>query len=92
MRQLILVVDDALTRSKIGTDAVIDLTEGWDFQSSYPLHVNKLPLDRLSEIAFLFGGVGDGEFPPTLPIAASPVTDLSKSDRSTCLRHHMWPP
>ncbi|TFK90199.1 hypothetical protein K466DRAFT_543778 [Polyporus arcularius HHB13444] len=44
----------------IGTDAVIDLTEGWDFQSSYPLHVNKLPLDRLSQIAFLFGGVGDG--------------------------------
>ncbi|KAI0724335.1 hypothetical protein C8T65DRAFT_733972 [Cerioporus squamosus] len=44
----------------IGTDAVIDLTEGWDFQSSYPLHVNKLPVDLLSEVAFLFGGVGDG--------------------------------
>ncbi|KAI1786363.1 hypothetical protein LXA43DRAFT_1034112 [Ganoderma leucocontextum] len=44
----------------IGTDDIIDLTAGWGNGYPYPLEISKLPPQRLSDLAFFFGGVGDG--------------------------------
>ncbi|KAI0657611.1 hypothetical protein C8Q70DRAFT_1055762 [Cubamyces menziesii] len=44
----------------IGTDDVIDLMEGWGPGEAYSLKLDRLPPERLSDIALLFGGVGDG--------------------------------
>ncbi|TFK84368.1 hypothetical protein K466DRAFT_654782 [Polyporus arcularius HHB13444] len=43
----------------IGHDPIIDLTAGW-LNHPHPLKIDALPRDKLSELAFLFGGVGDG--------------------------------
>ncbi|KAI9060061.1 hypothetical protein FKP32DRAFT_1656899 [Trametes sanguinea] len=54
-------LDHSLTiHTQLGTDEIIDLTSGWGPLEAYPLHLDKLPTDHLSEVAFLFGGVGDG--------------------------------
>ncbi|KAH9916972.1 uncharacterized protein BXZ73DRAFT_80940 [Epithele typhae] len=45
----------------IGHDALIDLVDGWGpFAPQSPFKLDQLSLGQLSEIAFLFGGVGDG--------------------------------
>ena len=44
----------------IGHDNLIDLTQGWLLES-YPLDLNKLSPQQLSNISLLYGGVGDGE-------------------------------
>ncbi|TFK84369.1 hypothetical protein K466DRAFT_527474 [Polyporus arcularius HHB13444] len=44
----------------IGTDDIIDLTQGWGPHDPHPLDLDKLPPEMLSELSFLFGGVGDG--------------------------------
>lgn len=44
----------------MGTDEVIDLTQGWGPGNRYPFRLDKLPLEFLPNIAFMFGGVGDG--------------------------------
>ncbi|KAI0366581.1 hypothetical protein BV20DRAFT_1124210 [Pilatotrama ljubarskyi] len=45
----------------IGNDPVIDLMDGWGARTDRdPLVLDQLPVDKLSEVAFLFGGVGDG--------------------------------
>ncbi|KAI0719792.1 hypothetical protein C8T65DRAFT_725210 [Cerioporus squamosus] len=44
----------------IGTDDVSDLTEGWGPHDPHPLVLDKVPPEMLSEVSFLFGGVGDG--------------------------------
>ncbi|KAI0649816.1 hypothetical protein C8Q79DRAFT_997836 [Trametes meyenii] len=44
----------------IGTDDIIDLTEGWGPRERYPLNVEKLPVNLLGNVSFMFGGVGDG--------------------------------
>ncbi|KAI0672199.1 hypothetical protein C8Q78DRAFT_971550 [Trametes maxima] len=44
----------------IGTDDIIDLTEGWGPGERYPLNIEKLPADLLRNISLMFGGVGDG--------------------------------
>ncbi|TFK84364.1 hypothetical protein K466DRAFT_527460 [Polyporus arcularius HHB13444] len=43
-----------------GTDDVIDLTAGWGPGQDHPLKIDKLSVDMLSKLAFMFGGVGDG--------------------------------
>ncbi|RPD61780.1 hypothetical protein L226DRAFT_506692 [Lentinus tigrinus ALCF2SS1-7] len=43
----------------IGTDDLIDLTEGWGSEKSYPVKFEKLSSEQLGQVAFLFGGVGD---------------------------------
>ncbi|KAI0719795.1 hypothetical protein C8T65DRAFT_603249 [Cerioporus squamosus] len=45
---------------KFGTDDVIDLTAGWGPGQDHPLKIDKLSLDMLSKLSFMFGGVGDG--------------------------------
>ena len=45
----------------MGQDDIIDLTRGWGPRDKYPLDLDTLPPNQLSEVAFLFGGVGDGE-------------------------------
>lgn len=36
--------------------------EGWGPGEAYPLKLDKLPNKYLSNVALLFGGVGDGSF------------------------------
>ncbi|OCH87485.1 hypothetical protein OBBRIDRAFT_837319 [Obba rivulosa] len=43
----------------IGMDKIIDMFEGWGPQDKYPIDIDNLPVDRLSQFAFMFGGVGD---------------------------------
>ncbi|KAI0649800.1 hypothetical protein C8Q79DRAFT_923284 [Trametes meyenii] len=53
--------DDAKEYYSIGHDAVIDLTVGWgEDRGNDPLNINKFSLEKLSQISFLYGGVGDG--------------------------------
>lgn len=51
---------DLTISPKTGGDKVIDLTKGWGPRYPHPLNVDKLPDEELQNIAFLFGGVGDG--------------------------------
>ncbi|KAI0366582.1 hypothetical protein BV20DRAFT_971762 [Pilatotrama ljubarskyi] len=44
----------------IGTDEIIDLTEGWGPTEPYPLKLDELPTELLASVSFFFGGVGDG--------------------------------
>lgn len=39
----------------------MSLIHGWGPNDSYPMNIEKLPLERLSRLSFLFGGVGDGK-------------------------------
>ncbi|KII91875.1 hypothetical protein PLICRDRAFT_157310 [Plicaturopsis crispa FD-325 SS-3] len=43
----------------IGQDQVMSLMDDWGPEDPYPLPLNALPVERLSEISFLFGGIGD---------------------------------
>ncbi|OJT04030.1 hypothetical protein TRAPUB_5266 [Trametes pubescens] len=53
--------DDTKEYYSIGNDPVINLVEGWGSRTeSDILDFNKLSRERLSQMAFLFGGVGDG--------------------------------
>ncbi|PIL28785.1 hypothetical protein GSI_08829 [Ganoderma sinense ZZ0214-1] len=53
-------LDHAREFFSMGQDEIIDLTRGWGPRDKYPLDLLKLPESQLSEVAFLFGGVGDG--------------------------------
>ncbi|KAI0357689.1 hypothetical protein OH77DRAFT_1502792 [Trametes cingulata] len=54
-------LDDVKEYYSIGNDPIIDLLDGWGSRTDPdPLDLNKLPKNCLSEVAFLFGGVGDG--------------------------------
>jgi len=44
----------------MGHDRIISLVDDWGPGDPFPLGINGLPADKLSGIAFLFGGVGDG--------------------------------
>lgn len=47
---------------QIGNDPIINLVDGWGARTEPDvLKLNELPKERLSEVAFLFGGVGDGK-------------------------------
>ena len=48
--------------TQIGTDDIIDLTEGWSPRDRFPLDFDKLSPNTLSQVSFLFGGVGDGQY------------------------------
>ena len=48
--------------TQIGTDDIIDLTEGWSPRDRFPLDFDKLSPNTLSRVSFLFGGVGDGQY------------------------------
>ena len=46
----------------MGTDPVINLLNGWGAQSdAFPLNLDDLSGERLSQVAFMYGGVSDGE-------------------------------
>ncbi|KAI0366579.1 hypothetical protein BV20DRAFT_971757 [Pilatotrama ljubarskyi] len=55
-------LDDRKENYGIGTDPIINLMDGWGPNSTDPdpLELHELPEASLSELAFLFGGVGDG--------------------------------
>ncbi|KAI0366567.1 hypothetical protein BV20DRAFT_1002228 [Pilatotrama ljubarskyi] len=54
-------LDDAREFYTIGHDPIIDLTAGWgSSEGGDPLRIDKMPTEKLSEVSFLFGGVGDG--------------------------------
>ncbi|KAH9903204.1 hypothetical protein C8Q73DRAFT_673716 [Cubamyces lactineus] len=56
-------LDDAKEYYSIGHDPIIDLTAGYGSDSDRggdSLRINKLPQVRLSNLSFMFGGVGDG--------------------------------
>ncbi|KAI0357691.1 hypothetical protein OH77DRAFT_1435494 [Trametes cingulata] len=55
-------LDDAKENYGMGTDPIINLLEGWGSNSTDPdpLNLQELPDNVLSEVNFLFGGVGDG--------------------------------
>ncbi|KAI9060048.1 hypothetical protein FKP32DRAFT_1679333 [Trametes sanguinea] len=58
-------LDDAKEYYAIGHDPVIDLTVGFGsdtMRGDGSLNISKLPLERLSQFAFLFGGVGRHAF------------------------------
>ncbi len=64
---------------QIGTDEVIDLTEGWSPRDPYPLRLDKLSLESLSKVSFLFGGVGDGmSFPDRIYLHSSDMFLLGR--------------
>lgn len=47
---------------QIGNDPIINLVDGWGARTEPDvLNFNEFPREQLSEVAFLFGGVGDGE-------------------------------
>ncbi|KAI0719798.1 hypothetical protein C8T65DRAFT_802334 [Cerioporus squamosus] len=43
----------------IGSDDLIDLTVGWGSSKDCPVNFQKLSIEQLGQVAFLFGGVGD---------------------------------
>ncbi|KAH9848533.1 hypothetical protein C2E23DRAFT_785783 [Lenzites betulinus] len=54
-------MDDAKEYYTIGHDPLIDLTVGWGSgNADDPLKFDRLSVDKLSHLSFLFGGVGDG--------------------------------
>lgn len=58
--------------------------------SPTPLRLESLSEERLSKLAFLFGGVGDGVFIFVDPLPDDKLIDLCYS--STCLRICHWSP
>ncbi|KAI0329760.1 hypothetical protein GY45DRAFT_1279063 [Cubamyces sp. BRFM 1775] len=56
-------LDDAKEYYSIGHDPIIDLTAGYGSDSDRggdSLKISKLPREKLSDLSFMFGGVGDG--------------------------------
>ncbi|KAI0658112.1 hypothetical protein C8Q70DRAFT_201642 [Cubamyces menziesii] len=56
-------LDDCKEYYSIGHDPIIDLTAGYGSDSDRgadSLRINKLPREKLSNLSFMFGGVGDG--------------------------------
>lgn len=47
---------------QISHDNIFSILDGYGSHSRNPLDLNKLPLERLSSLSFLFGGVGDGMY------------------------------
>ncbi|KAL6298482.1 hypothetical protein BKA93DRAFT_65275 [Sparassis latifolia] len=52
-------MDPTLEFYSIGQDDVMSILEGWGPHDRYPLKLSDLSSDRLSNLAFFFGGVGD---------------------------------
>jgi hypothetical protein len=48
----------------MGQDEMLSLFDDWGPRDPYPLKMDTLSKSRLSELSFLFGGVGDGMCPP----------------------------
>ncbi|KAL1948087.1 hypothetical protein VTO73DRAFT_12162 [Trametes versicolor] len=69
----------------IGTDDIIDLTAGWGPEQLYPLKFDKL---QSLDVAFLFGGVGDGRHAfGTIAGLSQALTKLPKAKRSQFNAH-----
>ena len=44
----------------MGTDGIMSFAHGWDSHEAVPLKPSSYSDEQLSNINFLFGGVGDG--------------------------------
>ncbi|TBU53623.1 hypothetical protein BD310DRAFT_887493 [Dichomitus squalens] len=81
-------LDHAKEFFSMGHDQVIDLVHGWGPQDAYPLYLDRLPADQLSEVAFLFGGVGDGRHVlGTLSGLYEAYKKLPEAKRANCRAH-----
>ena len=89
---LLLPQIHAIALFQMGQDDVIDLIRGWGPRNEYPLNLDKLPEDQLSKVAFLFGGVGDGESTDFCSALLLNLTYMYKAAMSSalcpdCLKH-----
>ena len=48
---------------QMGMDKIIDLVDGWGPIHPDPLYINRMSPERLSNISFMLGGIGDGLYP-----------------------------
>lgn len=46
--------------NQVGQDPLISITDNWGPEDPAPLNLEKLPMERLPRVSFLFGGIGDG--------------------------------
>ena len=51
----------AIPNAQIGQDRPMSLMDDWGEGDQFPFNLNSLSPVKLSQVAFLFGGVGDGQ-------------------------------
>lgn len=63
---------------QIGHDEPMSIVDDWGpglGENKEPLKLDKLPIPRLSSLAFLFGGVGDGNVYPCHSLSSTDIME-----------------
>ncbi|KAJ7500536.1 hypothetical protein B0H11DRAFT_1995698 [Mycena galericulata] len=82
-------VNPMLQYYTIGQDEMLSLFDDWGPRDPFPLRVNTLSKARLSELSFLFGGIGDARNAYATLIGGHRIYKALPKDKRSAMRMHL---
>ncbi|KAF8210815.1 hypothetical protein K438DRAFT_1569292, partial [Mycena galopus ATCC 62051] len=82
-------VNPMLQYYTMGQDEMLSLFHDWGPRDPYPLKINTVPKARLSELSFLFGGVGDARNVFATLVGAHQAVKALPKDKRSAVRIHL---
>ncbi|KAJ6520693.1 hypothetical protein DFH09DRAFT_1426866 [Mycena vulgaris] len=82
-------VNPMLQYYTVGQDEMLSLFDDWGPRDPYPLKTNTFSKQRLSELSFLFGGVGDARNVYATLVGAHRALKALPKDKRSAMRLHL---
>ncbi|KAJ7483585.1 hypothetical protein FB451DRAFT_1028935 [Mycena latifolia] len=82
-------VNPMLQYYTVGQDEMLSLFDDWGPRDPYPLNIHSFSKKRLSELSFLFGGVGDARNVYATLVGAHRAVKALPKDKRAAMRVHL---